>query len=443
MSKFVSFAKYTSFPFLMLVALIISWALGSLTIVLTIPFIGVWGGVAAASLIVGLVFFGFLKLLHKILGNLSLLNHEALITIFAVTTFAAAAIAIFVIPIDTPMIETYNVPHETITLSKGEQIALYHFQPEKKISETPILFVPGGPGGPVVVSAMEFLKQFAAQGFEVYAYDHYSSGNSSLNTFDPSLLTIDDEVRRVHEILNRIGTPQAYVIGHSYAGVLLGRVDALYPEQIAKLVLLDTSPLYDFHNGNLKSAATLDPELAKMLRGAEVTPVINRSPSLLADLSLRENIRGFLMMLLRKDGVPIFGKNEEVSFFVEKFIGEAITGEKITADSPRTFAGLSFVANVLIGDSIAQSPDYSQTLIAANTSPVLVVHPEHGAPWPIHKDYENFFDNVFFLPLANAEHRVWEKPENATLLINVISDFLLDQADSSLFYTDYGDPFKK
>ena len=449
MTKFVRCAKYVLFTLLTIVALVIAWALGCATIPFTTRSLGIWGAIGVGGLVIGLSLLGILSLLYLLSKKLPFLRRKYPFILFALAIYMAAAIAIFAFPIKVPPVAAADVPHELITLSKGEQIALYHFQPEKKISDTPILFVPGGPGGPVKDSAMAFMKQLAAQGFDVYAFDHYSGGNSSLNTFNPSLLTIDDEVRRVHEIMSRIGTPQLYVIGHSYAGALLGRVDAQYPEQIAKLVLLDTSPLYDLSNGNLKSAATLDPELAKMLKDYESGTNTETGDSqngvfqFLPNFSLRENIRATLMLFIKnKYGVPAFGKNDEVSFYIEEFVKIA-QGQIITADTPRTFVGLSLAAQA-INDSITQSPDYSQALIDAKTSPVLVVHPENGiVPWPIHKDYENFFDSVVFFPLANADHGVWAKPENATIIVNVIRDFLLDRADPALFYTGYTDPFTK
>lgn len=366
-----------------------------------------------------------------------------LISLLCIAGFSILTIAIFAFPIRIPALNRIK-SYETLNLSEGEKIALYHFAPPgTSVSDTPILFVNGGPGGPLSSSVAKFLSQLAAMGFDVYTFDHYTSGYSQLLGYNLSLLTIADEVRRVHEIMNHLGTPKTFVLGHSYAGALLGRVAAQYPTQIAKLVFLDTSPLYDLGSGNLKSQVTQDPQLAELLKADEDSPEPGNTIPFVANLSLRENVRGLLMLLMNDvDGKPAFGNNKEWGFYLEAAL-VAQLGKKTITNSPRRFSGISGVAQ-LVNEDIARQPDYADALIKANTPPVLLVHPENGVvPWPIHKDYENFFDSVIFLPVPDAEHGVWEKPQNARLLKKSIHDFLLGKTDSTRFYQGRTDPFLK
>lgn len=427
-----------------LAVLAAAWVGGGLAVHVLLGPLDGWSTTILAATLAALLALGAANRLPWLSTSLSP-RHKRAAAAAAVVTFLIPTIAVVVVPINVPAITTVR-PYETITLSKGEKMALYHFSPPtgRKADATPVLFVNGGPGGPIATSTASFLEAIAEKGFEVYTFDHYSSGHSSLTTYDPDLLTIDDEVRRVHEIMTRIGTPTA-VIGHSYAGALLSRATGRYPQDIASLVLIDTSPLYDLGTGNVRGAPTKDPELAKLLADDEGEPTDDGSssrPRYIESLSWRENARGYLMETRAgDDGIPTFGSNDEWSYYLETQYRALLGGAE--SEESHTFIGLSRVAQ-LVNTDMERSPDFADALIAANTPPVLVVHPQNGVvPWPIHKDYENFFDSVQFLPVPDATHDVWDTPAANELLVRVIPQFLQGKADLSDFYTARTDPFTR
>lgn len=442
--KFSKGLKAILFLFLLLIGSLISWVCGIFVVYLLTPPLGIWLSVTLAIFLSGLELYGIAKFLFRISKELPFLRNYIPISYILTFIFGVAIVLILWIPIKVPELEPASVPYNIVSLSKGEQIAIYNIKPKKKLYDTPIIFIPGGPGGPVKNSAIDFLKRFVNLGYDVYTYDHYSSGRSSLINYDVSLLTINDEVRRLSEVIDKIGANRVYLIGHSYAGALLGRFSTIYPEQAAKIVMLDTSPLYSLSGGNMKYQKTYDPKLAEMLKvesSQKGENAISPSSLQLPQLSFRENIRVAIMNIwIDENKEPYIGNNEEWSFYTELLISTKSHPENTPQ---KKFTGLSSIAQ-LINDDMEASLDYSKALINSKTAPLLVVHPENGVvPWPIHKDYENFFDKVNFYPLENADHGVWERAEDADKLVQVINAFFQGIAKSEWFYPGFGDPFEK
>ena len=74
-------------------------------------------------------------------------------------------------------------------------------------------------------------------GATVVAYDRAGFGESGMG---PAELTPRQQVRQLHEALERLGTPpDRIVVGHSYGGLLSVLHAHLYPKRVRGLVLVD------------------------------------------------------------------------------------------------------------------------------------------------------------------------------------------------------------
>lgn len=393
------------------------------------------------------------------LGSIYLLwRKDQTFSTIAILATLSIFIVVFLVPLSVPELTPVSVTPEQITLSKGEEIALFHVAPEEKLSDIPILFVHGGPGGPTTEAPLKLMKDLARDlGRDVYTYDHYSAGRSSFDSADRSLINVDEEARRLNEIVELVGrqadgTVKATIFGHSYAGALIGRYLAWYPGAIDKFVALDTSPLYSLGTGNLKDSSLYNSELESILQEAEAKEdaevgsisIIGMIGAILRNLSLHEIVRGVFLLGPSFTQGESFGANSEASYMLEKGFFNVISGYGRYGVVPEfAFQGVSFEAQA-VNASIAESADYSAELISAETPLVLMVHPEKGdVPWAIHKDYESFYPSVTFVLIDGGTHSSIygddEPPAKETY--EYILAFLRDEPIEDA-YTGIEDPFK-
>lgn len=338
------------------------------------------------------------------------------------------------LPLGTPTLympdSKLGVTYELKTLSKGEEMAIYSFN-NKPTKDNIVLFINGGPGGPVSESPLEFLSELSSRGYESYTYDHYSAGRSGLSKPDNSLQTIQNEMRRLDEIIDLISNGKKVdLVGSSYAGALISRYLASHSDKVSSFTAMDTSPIFSL-GGNIKDSDLLNQEYQPLLDGEDVDD--NDDQELAELFKLKDwphkNLRKLLLLFAKQsNGSHAIDSPVEASYLAERLFVE---GDK--------FYGLSWSAQAINDDMLIQD-DYYHELIAAQTPPVLVIHPENGiVPWAIHKDYDSFYDNVTFLPWANAEHGVWE--ERPTELIDRLSEFWSSEQVTGN-YPGIDDPFK-
>lgn len=334
-----------------------------------------------------------------------------------------------------------------VALSKGERMALWTIQADASTQQEDIvLFVPGGPGGRVSEGTLSFLSEFAEAGYTVFAYDHYGAGYSQYQDPDLSLLTMDDEVRRLAEIVALIGDGNpVHLIGHSYAGMLIGRYLSRHPDTVASFVALDTSGLFSISRGNTKSRLALDETLQ---RDAGNRTASARTTTILGGTELRRlfaiqaphtALRRLLIFFWRDEkGAPYLGSAAELDA-AQRYLEYAKKESTHTDGPPNALSGSSAITQLITQD-VARSEDYYKNLIAAETPPVLVFRPEHSdIPWQVHSDYATFFDVVTFVPVPNAGHVVWSGREE--LIVAQASAFFQDRLHEKLIYEGREDPF--
>ena len=385
-------------------------------------------------------------------------NKDRTFTNIAMLVTLGIFIIVFLVPLSPPDLSPLSVAPEQITLSKGEKIAIFHIAPTEKVSDVPILFVHGGPGGPTTEAPLKLMTDLANDlGRDVYTYDHYSAGRSSFDSADQALINIKEEARRLDEIVNLVGkqadgTVQATIFGHSYAGALIGRYLAWYPGAIDKFVALDTSPLYSLGTGNLKDSPLYNSELESILEENKAKAseevgnisILGMIGAIFQNLSLHEIVRGIFLLGPSFSQGESFGANSEASYMLEKGFFNVISGYGRYGEVPEFhFQGISFAAQGVNG-SIAVSADYSAELIAAETPPVLLVHPEKGdVHWAYHKDYESFYPSVDIVLIDGGTHSniYGDDEQPARQTYEYILAFLRDEPISAV-YSGVDDPYK-
>ena len=131
-------------------------------------------------------------------------------------------------------------------LATGSHIA-YTLIPAKGAKKPyPIIYLHGGPGGPIYDRNVELLSAFAEDGYDVYLYDQIGGGLSArLDNIEE--YTADRHVRDLAEIVRKTGAPKVILIGQSWGGILAILFAADHQEMLEKIVFSCPGPIQPIH----------------------------------------------------------------------------------------------------------------------------------------------------------------------------------------------------
>jgi pimeloyl-ACP methyl ester carboxylesterase len=143
-----------------------------------------------------------------------------------------AAIAVLLLPLASPL-QSLPAPLDTLVDVGGYHLHMVVYRGTRPLT---IVMESGGGAGLAAWSGVE-AKLAERTGATVVAYDRAGFGESGMG---PADLTPRQQVRQLHEALERLGTaPDRIVVGHSYGGLLALMHAHLYPERVRGLVLVD------------------------------------------------------------------------------------------------------------------------------------------------------------------------------------------------------------
>jgi pimeloyl-ACP methyl ester carboxylesterase len=141
-----------------------------------------------------------------------------------------AAIAVLLLPLASPL-QSLPAPLDTLVDVGGYHLHMVVYRGTRPLT---IVMESGGGAGLAAWSGVE-AKLAERTGATVVAYDRAGFGESGMG---PADLTPRQQVRQLHEALERLGTaPDRIVVGHSYGGLLALMHAHLYPERVRGLVL--------------------------------------------------------------------------------------------------------------------------------------------------------------------------------------------------------------
>ena len=143
-----------------------------------------------------------------------------------------AAIALLLLPVAVPL-PLPPAPLDTLVDVGGYQLHMVVYRGTRPLT---IVMESGGGASLAAWSGVE-ARLAEGSGATVVAYDRAGFGESGVG---PAALTPRQQVRQLHEALERLGTPpDRIVVGHSYGGLLSLLHAHLYPKQVRGLVLVD------------------------------------------------------------------------------------------------------------------------------------------------------------------------------------------------------------
>jgi len=313
---------------------------------------------------------------------------------------------------------TYDVPQfkkrsttQYWELSTGSKIG-YAKIPATGIKKTyPIIFLQGGPGGPIFDKNIEVLSEFSKDGYDVYLYDQVGCGHSNrlenINEY-----TVERHKRDLEEIVNVIGSPKVIIIGQSWGAMLAMQYVTDHADKVEKIVLTGPGPILPIN----KELEKLNPPDSLKLKNSTFS---NRQGNEKAT-NLRTR---FVSYCARNFNLKIAG-DEEMDDFATYWnyeLNKSVVFDTSKIHAPK--AGYGYYMHVKTVQSFDKIPDKRQKLKNCNI-PLLILKGQYDSiKWGYLTEYLGFFTDHKLVIIPNAGHSITlEQPklyiENITAFLN-------------------------
>lgn len=131
-------------------------------------------------------------------------------------------------------------------LSTGSRIGYTHLLALGDQQPYPVIYLHGGPGGPVYDRNISLLSELTVDGFDVYLYDQVGCGWSE-RLDNLSEYTAQRHVADLLDIIKHIGAKKVILIGQSWGAVLATLFIADHQDLVEKAIFTGPGPILPVH----------------------------------------------------------------------------------------------------------------------------------------------------------------------------------------------------
>ena len=312
---------------------------------------------------------------------------------------------------------TYDVPDATVRVSTqywdlptGSRIGYTHLMAKREKQPYPIIYLHGGPGGPIFDRNIKLLSALTDDGFDVYLYDQVGCGWSS-RLEDISEYTIDRHKEDLLAIIQMIGADQVILLGQSWGAVLATLFIADYADKVEKAIYTGPGPILPIHS-NLEKIKAPD---SLGLRAPSYTNKQGREK--------KYNIRAAVVEKLAQAFNWKLASDKEMDRFVAALNHEMSKSTLCDTSliSPME-SGAGYYAMIKTVQSFSNLPDTRLKLKDCPT-PLLILRGQcDGIKWGYCAEYASYFKNLKIEIIPGAGHAIArEQPE---LYLTHIREFL-------------------
>jgi len=300
-------------------------------------------------------------------------------------------------------------------LPTGSHIAYTLIPAKGRRKSNPLIYLEGGPGGPIGDGIVQELTPLAEDGYEVYLYDQVGCGWSDrlANIRD---YTAERHKKDLEAIVQKIGAQQVVLIGQSWGAILAVLYAADEPGSVAQLILTGPGPIFPLHPGTDRlplpdSLHLRDPYYS------------NRQGNERAN-----NIRTRAMAMFARDfGIKLASDKEADDF--ASYLNDQVNWStvcdtsKIKKMTPLSRVG--FYAQVMTVHSLSGLPD-PRPKLQNSPIPLLVMKGQcDNQKWGYAEEYLELFPHHSLVIISDAGHSIaFEQPER---YLTTIRDFLKRQ----------------
>lgn len=295
-------------------------------------------------------------------------------------------------------------------LSTGSRIGYTHLMAKGDKQPFPVIYLHGGPGGPIFDRNISLLSALTQDGYDVYLYDQVGCGWSS-RLDDIAEYTAQRHVADLTDIIQQIGSEKVMLIGQSWGAVLATLFIADHADKVDKAIFTGPGPILPVRKGveRLKGpdALHLKKPLYTNLQGKEKT----------------YNIRATVVEKLAEAFDWKLASDEEMDAFATT-LSHAMSKSTVCDTSITSVmeSGAGYYSMIKTVQSFDHLPD-TRPKIEDCPVPLLILRGQcDGMPWGYIVEYYTYFKNRKVEIIPGAGHSIaLEQPE---LYLKMIREFL-------------------
>ncbi|MBL7711004.1 MAG: alpha/beta hydrolase [Chitinophagaceae bacterium] len=301
-----------------------------------------------------------------------------------------------------------------IELPAGSKIAWKKISSPSRISETPIFYVHGGPGGFVSERLEASLMPLTEMGHDLYVYDQVGSGLSE-RLDDIRDYTVSRHRQDLEALIRASGARKVILYGHSWGAILATTFTAAHPELVEKLILSGPGHLVPVRKALQDIAApdSLHLQQPQYTNAAANREANNIRTHAVADVALRFGIK--LASDREMDDFQTFLNAQ----LVKSTVKDTAT---LSGDVP---GGSGYYAQLMTVYSFANTPDPRPALKNVRI-PVLILRGQYdNQKWGYLTEYLELMPQSRLVIIPDAGHSIsFDQPERTQ---EAIRTFLQDQ----------------
>jgi len=298
-----------------------------------------------------------------------------------------------------------------IKLNDGNKLACVKLEGRAAVKKcVPVIFLQGGPGGPVYTRNIEALRPLADSGFDVYLYDQLGCGFSS-RLKNIRGYTVQRHVDDLQELIQFTGSPQVFLIGQSWGALLASAYAGQHSSDIKGIVLTSPGPLMPANN----QLALLPAPDSLGLRSPQFTNRQGKDKT----YTVRARVVEFFA---RTFGIKLASDNEMDAFANQLNFEMSRSTLCDQRNLQEAEGGSGYYSMIRTARDFAICRNMRTGLDQVDV-PVLILRGAcDGIPWGFVTEYQKYYKNSRLLIAENAGHAI--ATEQPRFYISAIYSFL-------------------
>lgn len=282
-------------------------------------------------------------------------------------------------------------------LPTGSRIG-YTLIPAKGVKKPyPVIFLQGGPGGPIYDRNIDLLSPLANDGYDIYLYDQIGCGSSArLDKIED--YTIDRHRRDLEEIVKIIGASEVILIGQSWGCILAAQYIGHNADKVYKVIFSSPGPLMPI-NSDLETIRAPDslklitPDYSNRQGKAKIYNIRARAVEFCA--------KAFNMKLASDKEMDAF------STILNHEMGKStVCDTSYFSANHRLESGSGYYSMIKTAQRFNEVVDIRQKLVDNNIPALLMRGQCDGIKWGFANEYLQFFKNHRLVIIYGAGHSI-------------------------------------
>jgi proline iminopeptidase len=287
------------------------------------------------------------------------------------------------------------------TLEDSTRIGYTHLHSIGQQQPYPIIYVHGGPGGPISNHHIESLQPLTKDGFDVYLYDQIGNGYSD-RLDDISKYTATKHAEDLNQIIHQIDAPKVILIGHSWGALLINLFLTQNSQKVDRVILSCPGPILPIH---FELATVPTPDSLNIYAPFFSNEQGNKKANNIRTLAMKKCAQIFSWKLTSDK------EADEFATYLNGELNKSTVSDTAIKITPTYGAG--FYSQVMTVKSFLQIPD-KRNVLANIKNPILILKGQYdNQKWGYTNEYLDIYSNSQLIVIPNSGHSISREQPNA------------------------------